>query len=506
MSRRAHPWGLLAALAVGLLCLGPLVPLLLRAGTPSLGAADWAALRFTLGQAALSAALSGLLAVPVARALARRSFPGRGALVTLMGAPFILPTVVAILGILAVFGRGGWINDALATLGLPRVSIYGAGGVVLAHVVLNLPLATRLLLAGWLAIPAERFRLAASLHAPVGALLERPMLRQVLPGTLAAIFALCLTSFSVALILGGGPAATTVELGIYQKLRFEADFAGAATLALLQYAISGAAALLAARLALGPVLGGGLGGRVERWDSQGAVPRTLDALAIGGAALLLLLPLLAVALRGLPGLAELPTEAAGAALRSLVVALTAAALALLMALPLALRGGPLAQAMGSLPLAASPLVLGAGLLLVLRPLVPLGAAALPVTALVDALLALPFALRALLPAVAETQARTGRLAEALGLRGWAWLRIAVLPAIRPALGLGAGLAAALSAGSLGAVALFAGDGGGTLPLLMARLMGAYRMEAAAGVGLLALALALGLFQTFDRLGGRPARA
>ncbi len=501
----AHPWGLLAAALVALLCLGPLLPLALRAGTPSLGPADWAALRFTLGQAALSAALSGLLAIPVARALARRSFPGRGALVTLMGAPFILPTIVAVLGLLAVFGRGGWANDALAALGLPRVSIYGLPGVVLAHVVLNLPLATRLLLAGWLAIPAERFRLAATLGAPVGALLERPMLRQVLPGTLAAIFALCLTSFSVALTLGGGPAATTVELGIYQKLRFEADFSGAAALALLQYAISGAAALLAAQLALGPLLGGGLGGRVERWDSRGAVPRTLDALAISGAALLLL-PLLAAALRGLPGLAELPGEAAGAALRSLLVALAATALALVLALPLALRGGPLAQVAGGLPLAASPLVLGTGLLLILRPVVPLGAAALPVTALVDALLALPFALRALVPAVADMRARTGRLADALGLRGWARLRIAVLPAIRPALGLAAGLVAALSVGNLGVVALFAGDGEGTLPLLMARLMGAYRMEAAAGVGLLTLALALGLFQALDRIGGRPARA
>jgi thiamine transport system permease protein len=51
------------------------------------------------------------------------------------------------------------------------------------------------------------------------------------------------------------------------------------------------------------------------------------------------------------------------------------------------------------------------------------------------------------------------------------------------------------------IALFAGEGQGTLPLLMAQLMGAYRMEAAAGVGLVILALALGLFWAFDR-GGR----
>src|SRR5690606_23922978 len=58
-------------------------------------AADWAALRFTLWQAFLSAVFSVGLAVPVARALARRRFPGRGALIVLMGAPFILPVLVA---------------------------------------------------------------------------------------------------------------------------------------------------------------------------------------------------------------------------------------------------------------------------------------------------------------------------------------------------------------------------------------------------------------------------
>lgn len=499
--------GSLAALLVGLLCLGPLLPLLLRAGSVSLGPADWVALRFTILQATLSAGLSCLLAVPVARALARRRFPGRGALVTVMGAPFILPTIVAILGVLAVTGRSGWLNDALTWAGLPRLSIYGLHGVVLAHVILNLPLATRLLLAGWLAIPAERFRVAAALNAPVGALLERPMLRQVLPGVFAAILALCLTSFSVALILGGGPRATTVELGIYQRLRFEADFAGAATLALLQYALSGAAALLAARMSLGSALAGGLGRAVERWDSRAALPRTLDALALGGASALLLLPLLAVALRGLPGLADLPTEAWAAAGRSLAVALAAASIALGLALPIALQGGPLATAVGALPLAASPLVLGTGLLLILRPLVSLQAAALPVTALLDGLLALPFALRALVPAVADAHVATGRLAASLGLRGWLLLRVAVLPAIRRPLGFAAGLSAALSAGNLGAVALFASEGQATLPLLMVRLIGAYRMEAAAGVGLLTSSLALALFWGLGRVvGGSDARA
>ncbi len=498
--------GLVATFLVAALCLGTLVPLLLRAGEGGVDTADWASLRFTLLQAALSAGLSVAFAVPVARALARRSFPGRRALVTLLGAPFLLPTIVAVMGLLALFGRQGILNDGLSWLGLSRVSVYGLHGVVLAHVFLNLPLATRLLLQGWEGIPAERFRLAASLNAPVGAILERPMLREVAPGAFAAIFALCLTSFAVALILGGGPAATTLELAIFQAIRFEADFGTAARLALLQYAICGAAAFLALRLSAGPLLGAGLGRPVERWDARGWGSRALDAAVIGLAAVFLLLPLALAAGRGLEGLGDVPPETWGAAVRSLAVALGATALALLLAMALALRGGALAGIAGALPLASSPLVLGAGLLLALRAVATPESLALPVTALVDGLLALPFALRVLAAPLAEIEARHGRLAQSLGIAGARRLRIVILPLLRPSLGFAAGLAAALSVGNLGVVALFAGEGGATLPLLMSRLMGAYRLEAAAGVGLVTLALALLLFWSFDRWGAGHAGA
>ena len=150
MASRARPVRAgAAALALGVvgLTLGPTALLLTYGG--GLLAADLAALRFTLLQAALSALVSALLAVPLARALARRDFPGRGFVLTLMGAPFLLPVVVAVIGLLTVFGRSGWINAVFSALGLPVFTIYGLQGVVLAHVFLNLPLAVRMLLTGW---------------------------------------------------------------------------------------------------------------------------------------------------------------------------------------------------------------------------------------------------------------------------------------------------------------------------------------------------------------------
>ena len=83
-------------------------------------------------------------------------------LIVLLGAPFVLPVIVAVLGLMAVFGNAGLLNRGIEALGLPGVSIYGLRGVVLAHVFFNLPLAVRLILQGWAEVPAERFRLAAS--------------------------------------------------------------------------------------------------------------------------------------------------------------------------------------------------------------------------------------------------------------------------------------------------------------------------------------------------------
>ena len=97
-----------------------------------------------------------------------------------------------------------------------------------------------------------------------------------------------------------------------------------------------------------------------------------------------------------------------------------------------------------------------------------------------------------------------KVADALGLRGWARMRWLVLPRLRNSLGFAAGLTAALSMGDLGVVVLFADPQLATLPLQMYRLMAAYQMEAAQGAAFLLLILSLGLFWAFDRGGRRDA--
>ncbi|MBL9051326.1 MAG: thiamine/thiamine pyrophosphate ABC transporter permease ThiP [Tabrizicola sp.] len=514
MASRARPLGLAApALAVLLLALvlAPLAMVGWRGAGLSLGPADWAAVRFSVTQAILSALFSTLLAIPVARALARRHFPGRGVLITLMGAPFLLPAVVAVLGLLAIFGRSGLLNSALDAIGLPTLSIYGLHGVVLAHVFLNLPLAVRMILQGWQAIPAERIRLARSLGfgpAETFRHLERPMLREVLPGVALVILVICLTSFAVVITLGGGPKATTIELAIYQAVRFEFDLGRAAGLAAVQVGVCALAALATWVVTRPTGFGAGLDRRLEL-DAPRGWRRWGDGMALTAVTLFLTLPLLAVAARGLPGLFDLPASVLPAAGRSILVALVSTALttaiALTLALASAVRTRPLIEAAASLPLATSGLVLGTGLFLIVQPVAPPMTLALPVTILVNCALTLPYLYRILLPETRALHADFGRLADSLSLTGWPRLRWLILPRLARPLGFGAGVAAALSMGDLGVIALFAGENQATLPLVVAQLTGAYRMEAAAAAALILVTLSFALFWACDA-GGRRAAA
>ena len=500
-----------ALAALGALTLGAVAVVALRAEEAgSLRAADWRALSFTLRQAALSALLSVASALPVARALARRRFRGRETLTTLLGAPFLLPVIVAILGITQVWGRSGWASDALAAAGLPRLDIYGMPGVLIAHVFFNLPLAARLLLQAYAEIPPERWRVATQLGLDGPALfraLEWPALRAAIPGALALVFAVCATSFAVALALGGGPRATTLELAIYEAAVFEFDLARAARLAALQFTVC-AGATLAALAASAPLdAGWGLARTPERWDGRGLGARLMDGAALVCAGAFLVPPLLSVILRGAEGLAALGAEVWEAAARSLGVALVSTALCLALALPIAALTAALAgrlaagvETVGLAPLAASPFVIGIALFILLRPVANPAALALPLTALVNAASAAPFALRILIPAIRGAHAARGRLADSLGLSGLDRLRILYVPALRRPLGFAAGLAAALSAGDLGVIALFSAPDSPTLPLLMHLLAGSRNIDAAHGAALVLVALSLALFWAFDRIG------
>ena len=185
---------------------------------------------FSVWQASLSTLLSIGFALLVARAFARRGdFPLRALLLRLFGLPLVVPAVVVVMGVVSVYGSNGWIPLGRA--------LYGLNGILIAHVFFNLPLAVRLLLPVWQSIPDHHWQLGDQLGLSQWQqwkYLEWPALRESLPGVALLVFMLCLTSFAVVLTLGGGPRSTTLEVAIYQSLRFDFNPSQAVVLALLQ--------------------------------------------------------------------------------------------------------------------------------------------------------------------------------------------------------------------------------------------------------------------------------
>ncbi|MEO8530888.1 MAG: ABC transporter permease subunit, partial [Deltaproteobacteria bacterium] len=480
---------------------------LVSTGEWSLRAGDLRILGFTLLQAALSAILSVALAMPLARALFRRSFPGRAFLMRAFAVPFLLPVIVAVVALSAMWGRQGPVSDLLVALGLPRFSLFGLQGILIAHVFLNLPLALRMLLAGWARIPSEYSRLSASLRLSAWQRfvhVELPMLKRVAPQALAAVFLICLTSFVVILTLGGGPKNTTLELGIYQALRFDFQPSRAVMLSLLQLSVGLSAAIAA--LWIGTNTGGS---GLDRPPVVSHKNRMVDGLVIGVAGMFLLLPL-ALLLPGLSGLRDLPASFAMGTFRAAMIGIGSGVLTLALALPLAIwtaterPGARIVEGIGLAPLAVSPLVLGTGLYLILSRQIAVTDYALILAAIITGVLLIPFFLRMVTPALRDSHQRFDLLSQTLRLGLGRTLLTIHLPRARREIAEATGLCAALACGEMSVLSLLAGPDQASLPMQVHGLLGAYRVDLALSAALLLVALSVTLYTAISALGGRRA--
>ncbi len=123
-----------------------------------------------------------------------------------------------------------------------RPDIYGLAGILIAHVFFNMPLTVRLLLKAFEEIPQEQWKLGESLGFGASGRIRHilwPVMRQSLPGTCGLVFLLCAGSYTIILVLGGGPSTTTLQVAIQQALSFDFDPAKASLLTLAQLALAG---------------------------------------------------------------------------------------------------------------------------------------------------------------------------------------------------------------------------------------------------------------------------
>ncbi|QKJ85818.1 thiamine transport system permease protein [Paramixta manurensis] len=496
-------------------------------------ASDWQALlqdgylrhvvAFSFWQAALSALLSVLPAIPLARALYRRRFPGRQILLRLCAMTLVLPVLVAVFGILSVYGREGWLAQLCLWLGLNyRFSPYGIAGILLAHVFFNLPLATRLLLQTLESLPGEQRQLAAQLGlrgANFFRLVEWPWLRRQLLPAAALIFMLCFASFATVLALGGGPKATTVELAIFQALSYDYDPGRAALLALLQMACCLGLVMLGQRFSKAIPAGSA---SIKGWRNpeDGWFSRLMDTLLILLALLLLLPPLIAVITEGLnrSTLTVLQQPALWqAAWTSLRIAAGAGVVCVILTLmllwssrELRLRQRPFAgQAMelsGMLILAMPGIVLASGCFLLLNNTIGLPDSADGIVIFTNALMAIPYAMKVLENPMCDIAERYNRLCLSLDIHGWNRLKLIEFGALKRPISQALAFACVLSIGDFGVVALFGNDDFRTLPFWLYQQIGAYRSQDGAVTALLLLLLCFMLFTLIEKLPGRHANS
>ena len=120
---------------------------------------------FSFGQALLSALLSLFFGMLLARAFYYVEFVGRAFLLKIMSLTFVLPVLVAIFGLIGIYGASGWIAQFFHFFDLTWTgSIYGLTGILIAHLFFNIPLATKLFLQSLESIPYEQHQLAAQLN------------------------------------------------------------------------------------------------------------------------------------------------------------------------------------------------------------------------------------------------------------------------------------------------------------------------------------------------------
>lgn len=479
----------------------------------------WHVIGFTFWQAFLSAIFSVFPAILLARALFRRRFIGRTLLLRLCAMTLVLPVLVAVFGILSVYGKTGWLAQLYHLIGFEyQFTPYGLKGILLAHIFFNMPLATRMLLQSLENISIEQRQIAAQLGLNEWQqfrILEWPYLRRQMLPTASLIFMLCFASFATVLALGGGPAATTIELAIYQALSYDFDLGRAAILALIQLFFC--IGLMFFSQKINSLFSIGHSQNNYWYDpADNYFRRIRDTIIITAAILLLIPPLLAIVLDGLNGrLFEVLSQSAlwQAASTSLFIAICAGTLCVLLTVMLlwssrelrlrrAIKLGQAMELSGLIILAMPGIVLATGFFILFNETIGIPESPYALVIMTNALLAIPYALKVLENPMRDLAERYNPLCHSLAISGFNRLWIIELKALKKPLAQALAFACVISIGDFGVVALFGNDDFRTLPYYLYQQIGAYRTNDGAVTAMVLLLLCFGLFSLLERISGK----
>lgn len=469
---------------------------------------------FTLVQAVLSTIGAIVLALPAAWLVGRHEFPGRRFLTALWVGPFTLPTVV--------------VGLAASRL-LPDRFSTGLTAIICAHIFFNIGIVVRTVGDAWARLSPRPEEVAATLGAgpwQVFRLVTLPRLRPALRSIAGLVFALCITSFGVVLLLATAQQST-IEVEIWRQTTqlLRLDRAGA--LAVLQIVLvltvlglTGSRPTPAKRTGSSTTTAIAVGGDLRqrtvevRHELSGSTAhvRATAAVIATATTLVTLAPIALLVERSLrtatgghgleayrllrrvtpgSGLLTAPLDSLATSIRiSIPAALIATVLGTLAAHASARgTGGRAVRIIVGLPLAVSAVTLGFGFLLAFGK-DPIAWRSRPwIIPILQGVVAMPFVQRVVSPAVVRLDPRLAQVASTLGASpSMVWRRV-TLPLLARPIAAGAGIAVAVSLGEFGATTFLARPGTITMPVAIARLAG--RPGAVLQSQSLALAVILG---------------
>jgi thiamine transport system permease protein len=403
-------------------------------------------------QAAITCVAALLLGLPVAWVLARFEFSGRSMVLHALMLPFVVPTLVAALGVLALLGpRGVLVGLGGPDLqGTPWLLLYG-------NLFFNLCVVVRAATDALGQVSAARVAAARSLGAtPWRAFwrVEWPAIAPWLMSALCLVFLYCFAGFGLALVLGGQQYATA-EVEIYTLVAHELQLAQAGVLASWMVALTALVALAYAvierRLAT-PARADHLPRRTPQNAAQWAAVATALLVLVSFCAA----PLVAITWRAIfSGASAWVVLVEEDTLAALWNTLRFSALALVLATVLGLahalaaRRSVLLRALVFLPFVVSPVMVAFGLLL----LYPHWSGSFGVLVAAYALLAYPFIAKSVASRLDSLPASYADAARSLGASPARTFWRVTLPLLAPALRRGMAFAAATAVGEF-AVTLF----------------------------------------------------